>query len=154
MTPAGSGEDVRTVSAIQGPALEGPAPDPALRNFYAWQLVPADLKNSSAGSVHEPLHLARMLQPWRACRRMPALAPVVAPRSTRSDQPAANRCSERPADCEPAEIDVELVPIVQLRWCIGFRTISSCQGVVESLEPTARALQRLAAEVQSCERVE
>jgi len=36
----------------------------------------------------------------------------------------------------------------------GFRTLPSCQGVGESLAPTARALQHLAAEVQSCERVE
>src|SRR5882762_4387634 len=55
---------------------------------------------------------------------------------------------------EPAEIDVELVPLVQLLWCIGFRTISSCQGVGESLVPAACALQQLAAEVRSCERVE
>jgi hypothetical protein len=55
---------------------------------------------------------------------------------------------------EPAEIDVELVPLVQLLWCIGFRTMSSCQCVGESLAPTARALQHLAAEVQSREGVE
>jgi len=49
---------------------------------------------------------------------------------------------------EPADIDVELAPLVQLLWRLGIETITCCQDVGESIAPLARDLPHVASEAK------
>src|SRR5258708_25637293 len=49
---------------------------------------------------------------------------------------------------EPADIDVELAPLVQLLWRLGIETITCCQDVGESIAPLARDLPHVASEAE------